>query len=102
MLFADFEDIFRDDTVKTYKEWLRVQGQLDDICNITSFPKISTKLLSILRKLFISYKCDLLSAGAYDDPLLNSSQGSNPTPPLNLPSHARCKKTQGNSKQCLL
>jgi len=37
---ADFKDIYREDTVKTYKEWLRVQGQLDDISNITTFPKI--------------------------------------------------------------
>ena len=59
MIFADFEDIYRDDTVKTYKEWLRVRGQLDDISNITSFPKMSTKLLSVLHKPFIAYTCDL-------------------------------------------
>jgi hypothetical protein len=35
----DFKDIQRDDTTKTYKEWLRVQGQLDDISNITYVPK---------------------------------------------------------------
>ena len=80
-----------------------MQGQLDDISNITTFPKMSTELLSILRKPFIAYTCDLLSAGAYDNPtnqidLLNSSQDSNPTPPLNQPSHARCEKTQGDSK----
>jgi len=40
MAFVDFEDIYRDDTVKTYKEWLRVQGQLDQISNIyLLFPK---------------------------------------------------------------
>jgi hypothetical protein len=39
-VFAEFKDIYRDDTVETYKEWLRVQGQLDDICNITTFAKI--------------------------------------------------------------
>lgn len=44
MVFAEFKDIYREDTVKTYKEWLRVQGQLDDISNITTFPKMSTKL----------------------------------------------------------
>ncbi|XP_021316054.1 uncharacterized protein LOC110435060 isoform X2 [Sorghum bicolor] len=69
----DFKDIYREDTVKTYKEWLRVQGQLDDI-------------------------------SAYDNhrnhiDLLNSSQDSNPTPLLNLPSHARREKTLGNNSQ---
>ena len=64
---------------------------------------MSTELLSILRKPFIAYTCDLLSAGAYDNrrnqiDLLNSSQDSNPTPRLNLPSHAWREKTQGNSK----
>jgi hypothetical protein len=39
LVVADLKDIDRDDTTKTYKEWLRVQGQLDDISNITSFPK---------------------------------------------------------------
>ncbi|RLN33888.1 uncharacterized protein C2845_PM03G29670 [Panicum miliaceum] len=69
----DFKDIYRDDTIKTYKEWLRVQGQLDDI-------------------------------SAYNDlrhqrDLLNSSQDSNPTPHLNLPSHARRTKIHGNNSQ---
>ncbi|PUZ66861.1 hypothetical protein GQ55_3G377500 [Panicum hallii var. hallii] len=27
----DLEDKYREDTIETYKEWLRVQGQLDDI-----------------------------------------------------------------------
>jgi len=103
MVFTEFKDIYRDDTIKTYKEWLRVQGQLDDICNITSFHQISTKLLSVLRKPFIVYICDLLCAGAYDNPgnqidVPNSSQDNNPTPPLYKPSHARRKKTHGNSK----
>ncbi|XP_021310197.1 uncharacterized protein LOC110433011 isoform X3 [Sorghum bicolor] len=71
--YMEFEDVYREDTVKTYKEWLRVQGQLDDI-------------------------------SAYDNyrnqiDLLNSSEDSNPTPPLNLPSHARREKTQGNNSQ---
>jgi hypothetical protein len=44
MVFEEFKDIYREDTVKTYREWLRVQGQLDDISNITTFPKMSTKL----------------------------------------------------------
>jgi hypothetical protein len=107
MDFTDFKDIYREDTVKTYKEWLRVQGQLDDISNITTFSKMSTKLLSILCKPFISYTCDLLSLCAYDNhrnhiDLLNSSQDSNPTPLLNLRSHARREKTLGNIKQCSL
>jgi hypothetical protein len=44
MVFEEFKDIYREDAVKTYREWLRVQGQLDDISNITTFPKMSTKL----------------------------------------------------------
>ena len=64
---------------------------------------MSTNLLLVLRNTFIVYTCDLLSAGAYDNPtnqidLLNSSQDSNPTPPLNQPSHARHEKTHGDSK----
>ena len=64
---------------------------------------MSTNLLLVLRNTFIVYTCDLLSAGAYYNPtiqidLLNSSQDSNPTPPLNQPSHARHEKTQGDSK----
>jgi hypothetical protein len=35
----DLKDIERDDTTKTYKEWLRVERLLDDISNITSVPK---------------------------------------------------------------
>jgi hypothetical protein len=49
----DLKDIDRDDTTNTYKEWLRVQGQLDHISNITS---IATSLLLIfLHKHIISY-----------------------------------------------
>lgn len=40
IVLTDFKDIFRNDTVCCYKEWLIVQGELDDICNIISFPKL--------------------------------------------------------------
>jgi hypothetical protein len=35
----DLKDSERDDTTKTYKEWLRVERLLDDISNITYVPK---------------------------------------------------------------
>ena len=59
---------------------------------------MSTNLLLVLCNTFIVYTYDLLSAGAYDNPtnqidLLNSSQDSNPTQPLNQPSHVRREKT---------
>jgi hypothetical protein len=50
ILFLEFEDSSREETVQTYKEWLRVEGKLDQISNI--LPKLSNKL-SLLRKLFI-------------------------------------------------
>jgi hypothetical protein len=53
---TDLKDIDRDDTTKTYKEWLRVQGQLDDISYITSVPKFL--LLLFLHKHIISYTSD--------------------------------------------
>ena len=52
----DLKDIDRDDTTKTYKEWLRVQGQLNDISNITSVP--TCLLLIFLHKHIISYTSD--------------------------------------------
>ena len=45
MAFANFEDIYKDDIVKTYKEWLRVQGQLDQISNITFFSQNVNQLI---------------------------------------------------------
>jgi hypothetical protein len=56
MIFADLKDKYREDTIETYKEWLRVQGQLDDISNKISFSKMSTKL-SFVRKPFITCTC---------------------------------------------
>jgi hypothetical protein len=49
----DLKNIEREDTTKTYKEWLRVQGQLDDISNITSVTKFL--LLIFLHNHIISY-----------------------------------------------
>lgn len=38
LINPDLKDIERDDTTKTYKEWLRVERILDDISNLTSLP----------------------------------------------------------------
>jgi hypothetical protein len=37
-MFPELCDTFRADTVKAYSEWLRQEGQLDDIGNIISSP----------------------------------------------------------------
>jgi hypothetical protein len=40
----EFKDTFRKDTVKTYREWLSVEGKLEDIGNIIFLSKLSINL----------------------------------------------------------
>ncbi|PVH34802.1 hypothetical protein PAHAL_7G034700, partial [Panicum hallii] len=65
----EFEDIYREDTIKTYKEWLGVEGKLDDI---NAFLDSSSHI--------------------------HSSQDSNPTPPVQPPSHARRWRNRNGSE----
>lgn len=44
-LCAEFKDDYRDETIKTYKEWLRHQDYLDDICKFYSFTQHSNTIL---------------------------------------------------------
>lgn len=99
MVFPEFKDIFREDTIKSYKEWLRMEGRLDDISNITSFPKCQINCYQLFANVYGLY---ILDVGAYDNhmphqDLTNSSQDGNPTPPLQRPCHAG-RQTQGNGK----
>jgi hypothetical protein len=43
--FSELEDIYREDTIITFKEWLKVEGKLDDISNI---PLLIVKQITIL------------------------------------------------------
>lgn len=64
----EFRDIYREDTIKTYEEWLGVEGKLDDI-----------------------------NAFLHSSSQIHSSEDSNPTPPMQAPSHARrSRQGQGN------
>jgi hypothetical protein len=86
--------MFREDTVKTYSEWLRLEGKFDDIANIISLFKLSINLI-ILQILNLTYA--LLLAEAYaENPSTQSSEASNPTPPTHWPAHARRIKKQVN------
>jgi hypothetical protein len=87
----NLKDIERDDTTKTYKEWLRVERLLDDTSNITYVPKCL--LLIFSQSYYIWHKWPIFSAVAYVDSnqhtqVEHSSQDSNPTPPVSRPSHA--------------
>ncbi|XP_021318525.1 uncharacterized protein LOC110436271 isoform X2 [Sorghum bicolor] len=65
----ELQDTFRIDTIKAYSEWLRHEGQLDDI---EAYEELQGTL---------------------------SSQSSNPTPPRQRPSHARRDKELVNNWQ---
>jgi hypothetical protein len=43
ILFPEFGDSSREETVQTYKEWLRVEGKLDQISNI--LPQIVKQII---------------------------------------------------------
>lgn len=60
----EYKDTFREDTVKTYSEWLRLEGKFDDI--------------EVYEQ----------------NPSTQSSEASNPTPPTQWPAHARRIKTR--------
>jgi len=55
--FSEFQDIYREDTIKTYQEWLGVEGKLDDISNI---PLLIVKQITILCQTlnYASSSCD--------------------------------------------
>jgi hypothetical protein len=56
LVHPDLKDKERNDTTKTYKEWLRVQGELDAISKSTS---VTTYLVILfLHKHIISYTSD--------------------------------------------
>lgn len=97
MVFPEFKDIYREDTIKSYKEWLRKEGLLDEISNITSFPKCQHNHYLLFANVYVLH---ILDSGTYDNPMphQDSSQEMHPTPPLQRPSHARRQKTQGNGK----
>ena len=61
LVVADLKDISREDTIKTYKEWLRVQGQLDDISNISYFPKYQPNYCyqSFTNKLYLTHMTNI-------------------------------------------
>ncbi|KAL6643598.1 hypothetical protein ACP70R_018364 [Stipagrostis hirtigluma subsp. patula] len=65
----EFEDIYREDTIKTYEEWLGVVGKLDDI-----------------------------NALLQPSSQIHSSQDTNQRPPVQAPSHAR-RSTQGQGNE---
>ena len=44
-LFSEFQDIYREDTIKTYQKWLGVEGKFDNISNI---PLLIVKQIIIL------------------------------------------------------
>ena len=106
---VDFRDDYRDETIRTYKEWLRRQDYLPDICNLFSLFLQSN--LYYLRKpelyiLMLSFN-NAVSYLEDDDiefgkPLDEESTTSNPSPQKESPSHARRKKRKGNGVLCVL
>jgi hypothetical protein len=90
-MVPEYKDTFREDIVKTYSEWLRLEGKFDDIGNILSLFNLSINL-TVLPIPIITYA--LLLAEAYEqNPTTQSSEASNPTPPTQWPAHARRIKT---------
>jgi len=72
-MFPELCDMFREDTVKAYNEWLRLEGQMEDIDNIISLSKLSINL-TVPHIPILTYA--LLLAEAYEE---NPSVHSNET-----------------------
>ena len=78
--FSEFQDIYREDTIKTYQEWLTVEGKLDDISNI---PLIIVKQITILCQTsnYASSSCDKIVCrcvfGSYHSYTIQSRQQQN-------------------------
>lgn len=101
---SELKDIFRDDTIDTYREYLNVAGLLEDIGNI---PLLICKQITIFchtTKYDRSSYATKFSAERYVDPtfILQHRNEMNPTPAVQPPSHARRWKQheQGSGNMC--
>jgi hypothetical protein len=103
MHLAEFKDDTRLNTVATYKEWLKREGLLQDICNLILFYlgiSGSTNIYisnSIVTMYFHFFVC----ADAYldDETTEEDGSGDNSATPMQFPAHARRPKASHKGMQ---
>jgi hypothetical protein len=88
---SELKDIFRDDTIDTYREYLNVAGLLEDIGNIPLLICKQITILSQTTKYDRSSYATKFSAERYVDPtfILQYRNEMNPAPAVQPPSHAQ-------------
>jgi len=104
MHLAEFKDDTRLNTVATYKEWLRREGLLKDICNLILFYLGISGSLNIYIYFQLHCNCVLslfLCADAYldDETIEEDGSGDNSATPMQFPAHARRPKASQKGMQ---
>jgi hypothetical protein len=103
---SELKDIFRDDTIETYREYLNVAGLLEDIGDIPLLICKQITILSQTTKYDSSSYATKFSAERYVDPtfILQHKNEMNPTPTVQPPSQARRWKQQeqGSGNMCFI
>jgi hypothetical protein len=88
---SELKDIFRDDTIDTYREYLNVAGLVEDIGNIPLLICKKITILSQTTKYDRSSYATKFSTERYVDPtfVLQHRNEMNPTPVVQPPPDAR-------------
>jgi len=96
---TDFKDGSRRETVDTYKEFLGIKGDMEQISNDFSFIEQCNLLVFFLTKPFNLCAVAIVEQPNTTDRIVvedDERNGSNVTPPVNRPSHARRPRVHGN------